>query len=138
MSVLLAHYSSGPLTINSEAAREEWKEFKAFLSQPNLDIASIKDLAEFLLSSAERSELFPLLSYLLVHGLLLPIATADCERAFSAMNRIKTCPRNRLKTITLEQLMFISIEGPSLEDFDFVQAANHWGRRGNRRIHWQT
>ena len=47
LSVLLAHYSSGPLTINSEAAREEWKEFKAFLSQPNLDIASLKDLAEF-------------------------------------------------------------------------------------------
>ena len=138
LSVLLAHYSSGPLTINSEAAREEWKEFKAFLFQPNLDIASIKDLAEFLLSSAERSELFPLLSCLLVRGLLLSIATADCERAFSAMNRIKTSPRNRLKTITLEQLMFISIEGPSLEDFDFVQAANHWGRRGNRRIHWQT
>ena len=25
LSVLLAHHSSGPLTINSEAAREEWK-----------------------------------------------------------------------------------------------------------------
>ena len=60
------------------------KNGKAFLSQPNLDIASIKDLAEFLLSSGERSELFPLLSSLLVRGLLLPIATADCERAFSA------------------------------------------------------
>ena len=79
-----------PLTINSEAAREEWKEFEAFLSQLNLDIASIKNLAEFLLSSAERSELFPLLSHLLVRGLLLPIASADCERAFSAMNRTKT------------------------------------------------
>ena len=57
------------------------KNGKAFLSQANLDIASIKDLAEFLLSSGERSELFPLLSCLLVRG-LLPIATADCERHF--------------------------------------------------------
>ena len=113
MSILLAHYSSGPLTINSETVREEWKEFKA---QSNLDIASIKDQAEFLLSSSERSEIFPLLSHLLVCG-LLPVATADCERAFPAMNRITTCPQNRLNTITLKQFMFLSIEGPSFEDF---------------------
>ena len=45
---------------------------------------------------------------------MLPIATADCDRGFSAMNRIKTVTRNRLKTNTLEQLMFISIKGPYL------------------------
>ena len=31
--------------------------------------------------------------------LLLPFCTADCERAFSAMNRIKMFERNRLKDI---------------------------------------
>ena len=40
------------------------------------------------------------------------------------MNRIKTVPRNRPKTYTLEQLMFISIEGPSPDRFDFGSAAN--------------
>ena len=68
---------------------------------------------------------------------MLPIATADCERGFSAMNRIKTVPRNRLKTNTLEQLMFISIEGPSPDKFDFGRAADKWGELHHRRIHWQ-
>ena len=33
--------------------------------------------------------------------------------------------------------MFISIEGPTLEQFDFV-AADKWGKLKNRRIHWPT
>ena len=55
---------------------------------------------------------------------MLPIATADSERGFSAMNGIKIIPRNRLKTNTLEQLMFISIEGPSADRYDFGRAAD--------------
>lgn len=57
---------------------------------------------------------------------MLLIATADCERGFSAMNRIKIVLRNRLKTNTLEQLMFISIEGLSPDKFDFGRAADKW------------
>ena len=53
------------------------------------------------------------------------------------MNRIKTVPRNRLKTNTLEQLMFISIEGPSADRFDFGRAVDKWAGLHHRRIHWQ-
>ena len=53
------------------------------------------------------------------------------------MNRIKTVPQNRLKTNTLEQLMFISIEGPPAHKFDFARAADKWGGLHNRRIHWR-
>ena len=57
----------------------------------------------------------------MVNGLVLPIATADCEQAFSAMNRIKTTPRNRQRTYTLEQLMMISIEGPEADKFELLK-----------------
>ena len=134
---MLTHYSSGPLALRSEEVKQEWKHFKVFLAGSRLEVGTIKELAEFLLSTPARCQLFPNLSKLLVRGLLLPIATADCERGFSAMNRIKTSPRNRLKAETLEQLMFI-IEGPPLKNFEFDRAADHWGRRGNRRIHWQS
>ena len=33
--------------------------------------------------------------------------------------------------------MLISIEGPSLEQFNFA-TADKWGKLKNRRIHWQT
>ena len=99
---------------------------------------TIKDLFEFFLTSTDRKQLFPIMAELIARGLTIPIATADCEHGFSAMNRIKTSPRNWLKTKTLEQLMFISIEGPALEQFDFSAAAEKWGKKKNRRIHWQS
>ena len=139
LDCLLDHYSSGPLEVVRSTTKEEWKEYKSFVSNSvDLKDGSLKDLAKFLLCSSERQQIFPSLSKLLVRGLVLPIATADCERAFSAMNRIKTVPQNRLKTTTLEQLMFISIEGPSPENFDFARAADKWGNLHNRRIHWRT
>ncbi len=82
----------------------EWREFKNFLSKQIKNIKSIKELSEIVLSSPERRQIFPIMSELLSRGLVLPIATADCERGFSAVNRIKTCPRNSLKTDTLEEL----------------------------------
>ena len=32
LSILVEHYSNGPLALNSEAARDEWTEFKTFLA----------------------------------------------------------------------------------------------------------
>ena len=139
LDCLMDHYSSGPLELDRSVTQEEWKEFKSFICNSNdLKNSSVKELAKFLLCSSERQQIFPSLSKLLVRALILPIATANCERAFSAMNRIKSGPRNRLKTSTPEQLLFISIEGPSHENFDFSRAADKWRNLHNRRIHWQT
>ena len=141
LDTLLDYYSSGPLAVDSNLAQQEWAELKIFLSRDSensgLKPQTLKGLSEFLLCTPEREKLFPVLSQLVARGLILPIATADCERAFSAMNRIKTTPRNRLKTSTLEQLMMISIEGPSADEFDFSMAAEKWGISRNHRIHWQ-
>ena len=45
-------------------------------------------------------------------GLVILVSTADCERAFSALKRIKTRLPNRLTQKTLNNLATISIEGP--------------------------
>ena len=138
LDCLIEQYTSIPLELDSGDIREEWKEFKTFLSiSTQVKEGSMKDLAKYLLSTPEQRLLFPALSKLLVRGLVLPIATADCERGFSATNRIKTVTRNRLKTNTLEQLMFISIEGPSPDKFDFGRAADKLGELHHRRIYWQ-
>ena len=138
LNILLSQYTDGPLQLNCDDTLSEWKEFRDFLSQQRTSLKTIKDLSEFFLVSTDRKQLFPIMAELIARGLTIPIATADCERGFSAMNRIKTSPRNRLKTKTLEQLMFISIEGPALEQFDFSAAAEKWGKKKNRMIHWQS
>ena len=46
--------------------------------------------------------------------LTLPISTADCERAFSAMRRIKSHLRSQMTNGTLNDCMKISIYGPTM------------------------
>ena len=50
--------------------------------------------------------------------MVFPISNAKVERGFSAMRRIKTDWRSSLGEDTLDSLMRISIDGPSLEHFD--------------------
>jgi hypothetical protein len=50
--------------------------------------------------------------------LVLPVSAAVCERGFSAQKRIKSDTRASLHSDTVEDLIRISVEGPSLEDFD--------------------
>ena len=39
--------------------------------------------------------------------LVLPFATADCEKTFSVMNRIKSAERSRLKNILMDLMLFL-------------------------------
>ena len=77
---------------------------------------------------------YPQLSCLANLALVIPINTSDCECAFSTMKRVKTRIRNRLISVTLDALLRISIEGPSLDEFDFESAVNKWSSITNRKI----
>ena len=61
--------------------------------------------------------------------LVLPISAAGCERMVSAQNRIKSSLRASLKTPTLEGLIRISAQGPSLDNFDPAPSVNRWFAR---------
>ena len=47
----------------------------------------------------------------------IPMTSVDCERGFSAMNRIKTKTRNKLSNFVLDHLMRISLSKYSLAGF---------------------
>ena len=49
-----------------------------------------------LTSNAQLLDMFPNHAKLAAIGLIVPMSTADCERGFSALGRIKTDLRNRL------------------------------------------
>ena len=51
--------------------------------------------------------------------LVVPVHTADCERGFSALGRIKTKNRSCLTNQYLKSLLLISLEGPPINKFDF-------------------
>ena len=71
---------------------------------------------------------------LLTHALVLLVSTADCERCFSTMKRVKTDLRNRMSTQTLDKLQRIRIEGPTISEFNFNEAVQEWSQLRNRRL----
>ena len=87
---------------------------RAILKASKRKFSSFADLAAFLLTNLPR-EKYRLMHKFLSFVLVLPFSTADCERAFSKMNGIKTAKRNRLGDI-LRALMIINCARP--EDFD--------------------
>ena len=53
--------------------------------------------------------MYPQLAKLASIAALVPVSTAECERSFSTMNRVKTALRNRMKTSTFDSLMRIKV-----------------------------
>lgn len=64
--------------------------------------------------------------------LTLPMSSAVCERGFSAQKRIKSDVRGSLHVDTVEDLIRISLEGTSLEEFDAKEAVQMWFGQGKR------
>ena len=55
------------------------------------------------------------------------VSIAQCERAFSLLNCIKTKLCNRLQTKSLESIMHIALEGPTKDvDVFLVEAIALW------------
>ena len=134
LEVLCELYGKGDNPdVNVDALKVEWEGFK-FLMCDTYRQNSMKAVLKILVADRTVSHLYPQLRKLATIALVLPVSTAECERAFSTMNRIKTDLRNRLITLNLDHLMRISINGPSQADYDFDKAATLWGNQRQRRI----
>ena len=135
LNTLLDHYS--PDVVSREACEQEWLQYKQLMTT-SYSTLSMKESIDVLLTNPTMSSLFPHLAKLASIAIIIPVSTADCERGFSCMNRVKTDLRNRLKTETLDQLLRISIEGPPPRHYNFDRAATLWGSWRNRRINVWT
>ena len=98
-------------------------EFQCFVrsvqTTPHLKALSTHDLMSKLTTNSQLLDIFPNLGKLRAIALVIPMSTADCERGFSSLNRIKTDLQNRLSYKILNALMTISIEGPERDKFPF-------------------
>ena len=129
---LIKHYQ--PL-VEHQATLAEWNTFvNVVQAKADLKGKDSRELLTALVQQTSLQEIFPNLHKLAVIALVIPMSSADCERGFSALKRIKTRLRNRLSNRILNNLLMISIEGPELKDFDFEKAADVWGAQRNRRI----
>ena len=123
-----------------------WAEFLVYKSfATNVHIPSgltpIEVVSRAILEPTKKdtmSTLFPLISDLLARLIVLPAASAQVERVFSSMKRIKTAQRNRLNTTTLDHLILVSMEGPTVTEWDPHPALRLWESWGNRKLETST
>ncbi|XP_077866709.1 zinc finger protein 862-like [Saccoglossus kowalevskii] len=85
-----------------------------------------------MLTKSPYQEDFKDLLHLIQLMLVIPVTSAQCERVFSAQNRIKSDCRSSLATQTVEHLIRISSDGPSLDDFDTESVARCWMNNSKR------
>jgi hypothetical protein len=97
---------------------KEWYEFKVVGKH-----LKIQDLLERTMSNKDR---FPFLSKLLEIVAVLPASTSSCERGFSQMYVIKGKLRSSMNPSTLNDLLMIHTNGPSLQDFIPDKLVNKW------------
>ena len=64
--------------------------------------------------------------------LVIPIGSAEAERAFSIMNHART-KRSLLKGETISELMRIRMNGPEINMFDAAKYARKWVAQGKLR-----
>lgn len=85
----------------------------------------------------ERRDDFANILHLIKIIQVIPLATAKVERAFSVMGRVKSDWRVNLDTLTLDDLLQISLEGPTADAFKADAAVTSWWKAGKqaRRPH---
>ena len=106
----------------------QWRSMKIMFNSQYRDKDCNSLWKMFLSKDPYKSDLKDIL-HLVEILLVLPISAAGCERMVSSQNRIKSSLRASLKTSSLEGLIRISAQGPSLEEFDPVPSVNRWFAR---------
>jgi hypothetical protein len=82
----------------------------------------------------ERHIVFPLVYRLIELALILPVATATIERAFSAMKIIKTELRNKMTDGWLNNLMVCYIEREIFKGLDLQQIKKAFQKKKDRQM----
>ena len=120
LRVLEEHFGRGYL--DHSLLEQDWIYLKQLLVE-GFDNHSTREVMETILTDSSLATILPQMHELARIALSTPVSTAEYERGFSSVKRIKTELRNRLKTETLDFLLRISTEGPDIEKFDFEKAA---------------
>ncbi|CAH1253071.1 ZNF862 [Branchiostoma lanceolatum] len=109
----------------------QWGELKVVVRR-KLSFGPMKflDVWQHVIQEHSQSDRFNDILALAKIILLLPVSTAECERGFSLMKRVKSDWRNRLRADTLTGLMDITLSDQQVETFSPTDAMARWWADG--------
>ena len=116
--------------INS--VQREWQTLKRLVTTTGLHATNYISVWHKLCTSSKKEELKNIL-HVIELLMVMPVCNAVLERMFSTMNRVHTDWRNRLNERSVENLLRIREEGPSVGDFNPDKAMGIWSKRCDRR-----
>lgn len=99
-----------------DSISEEWFSLKVLVNTTILD-KYYTSLWEIMLTKLPYKDDFKNLLHLVEIMLVQPISAVQCERAISTQNRVENSIRVTLGSSTLDDLIQITAEGPSAEEF---------------------
>ena len=113
---------------NTKNIKDQWVSLKIQVNSQFRKLDYV-NLWATLLTKVPYKEDFKDVLHLVEILLVLPISAAQCERAVSSQNRIKSSTRATLSVSVLEDLIRLSSEGPPVADFDPAPAVDRWFAR---------
>ncbi|KAG1666499.1 hypothetical protein GQR58_018861 [Nymphon striatum] len=123
------------LSVGMEGLRDELLNFARFAhASQSAGHKSVRSSRDMINLALKHKDIDPGSAEVAARFLIAPVSTVECERGLSKQNLIKTCLRNSMSVSALDDLMRISIDGPSLENFDFKAAFKVWAGLKTRRI----
>ncbi|XP_052214068.1 zinc finger protein 862-like [Dreissena polymorpha] len=108
----------------------EWQGIKAMLTGCYKHL-SLKDFCKKVI--IKHTDTHPNFAKVAQIGMVMQVISVECERSFSAQNRIKTKYRAALKDESLEALLTVNLLGPTVANFKPIKCVQTWLRRKRRR-----
>jgi len=109
---------------------QDWECFKADLERGDIGIEKVKSCTHSEFWAFMRKHYqgrYPWLLWIVLIIRLVPIGSAECERMFSLMNRLKTDLRNRMKNCTLNDIMTVNRLAPdTITDDELDEMIAFW------------
>ena len=130
VNTLITQYNSE--ISSAEDCVSEYQQYKR-LVVGNFSDSSL--LEEYSILQNRYNDILPNMITLLKCCLVLPMTSVQCERGFSTQNRIKSNFRTSMNNTTLDDLMRISEDGPSIKEFEFKRALTKWKSVKSRKIY---
>ncbi|XP_060590455.1 zinc finger protein 862-like isoform X1 [Ruditapes philippinarum] len=117
--------------LNGDELKTEWQGIKAMVTGCYKSL-SLKAFCRKIIQSS-LSTSYPNFAKLAEIGLCMEVTSVECERTFSAQNRLKSKYRAALKEESLEALLTVSLIGPTLSLFKPAGSVRRWVRAKQRR-----
>lgn len=119
-----------PALLDSESIQKEWPILKGMI-KGGYSKFSTEDLCKRII--IRHNDMLPNFALLANIALCLQVTSVECERSFSAQNRLKTKFRSSTKSERLDILLKIHMVGPPLTEYDPSPSIRLWLAKKRRR-----